>query len=418
MDVTGLVWMDVDTPEELVEARRLLPKLLRRGAMDPSDGPVARYLNRPITGRLAARLFLAGRIGPIPLWALSAVVGAAAGLAAALGLLLPAAVLVYLSSLLGQAGSDLSRLLESEDAGGLLSSYSDLALVAGVGAALWPLDALRSVLVALAAGGTVLHEYARSLALPSSPRGVSLSPGGRDVRSLVAVLALMAGLLEPLLVYMALVPLASSAALLALSLRGEGVPPRPRRPPIPEVEVRPRGRRPRSDIEENLASLVGSGVKLGVAVLLLRAASSLLSGVGPVDLAGVPLEAGDLLGAAETLAVIYFGYRMLMAAKFFADLASSILVRKMGVVTEAAVKRGLSDMLYLAFTGCLLLAVPPALSGLPWGWALAKAATLILLAVFALFLYDLTKLFYRSFRGAYQRMISALAERIGRAVHR
>jgi choline kinase/phosphatidylglycerophosphate synthase len=45
-------WQDVDTPEDLRAARRLLRRSLGKG----TDGPVSRYLNRPISTRLSMAL--------------------------------------------------------------------------------------------------------------------------------------------------------------------------------------------------------------------------------------------------------------------------------------------------------------------------------------------------------------------------
>jgi CDP-L-myo-inositol myo-inositolphosphotransferase len=46
VDVTGQSWLDVDTPQALHEAER---RLLQELGGKPSDGPVARYLNRPLS---------------------------------------------------------------------------------------------------------------------------------------------------------------------------------------------------------------------------------------------------------------------------------------------------------------------------------------------------------------------------------
>ena len=48
-DIGDHMWHDVDTPEDLVEAER---KLLK-GVLKASDGPVARYINRPISTALS-----------------------------------------------------------------------------------------------------------------------------------------------------------------------------------------------------------------------------------------------------------------------------------------------------------------------------------------------------------------------------
>src|SRR5205814_9387284 len=45
-------WLDVDTPQDLRSARRIV----RRSLVKESDGPISRYVNRPISTRLSMAL--------------------------------------------------------------------------------------------------------------------------------------------------------------------------------------------------------------------------------------------------------------------------------------------------------------------------------------------------------------------------
>lgn len=51
-DIKSLMWQDVDTPADLAEARRKLLASLRKA----SDGPISRYLNRPLSTALSRLL--------------------------------------------------------------------------------------------------------------------------------------------------------------------------------------------------------------------------------------------------------------------------------------------------------------------------------------------------------------------------
>jgi len=51
--VTGLSWLDVDTPEALREAER---RLMQDPGRKTRDGPVSRHLNRPISHLLSCYL--------------------------------------------------------------------------------------------------------------------------------------------------------------------------------------------------------------------------------------------------------------------------------------------------------------------------------------------------------------------------
>jgi choline kinase len=53
VDVTGLLWHDVDTPEDLEKARRIYWDILRRDIIKSSDGIVSRYFNRQISTRIS-----------------------------------------------------------------------------------------------------------------------------------------------------------------------------------------------------------------------------------------------------------------------------------------------------------------------------------------------------------------------------
>ena len=49
VDVTGLKWVDVDEPEAIAKAEHML---LRSAGAKPTDGPVARHINRPVSARI------------------------------------------------------------------------------------------------------------------------------------------------------------------------------------------------------------------------------------------------------------------------------------------------------------------------------------------------------------------------------
>ncbi len=429
VDVTGLLWMDVDTPEELGEARRILPRLLRRSLLKPGDGPVSRYMNRPISTRISVWLFLRGiSVSPNLISAVSFLtcVGGAALLALGGGVL--GGVLVQLSSILDGVDGEVARLFQRASGFGkvfdaLLDRYADLAVVAASGLAMWPLDSIGLLTLAAAAGNVFVTSYVSHLAgWGEDPRVVEMrawSPAGRDVRLLVAAMAAIAGRLDLFLIYMATVPAAFSAALVWLVLAGPG-PGRPaferpeRREPVPRVEARRVGRRRRlRRAERALGTLLSSAIKLTLALFIIRVVERLIVGFGPVLVGPFQIVPADLLAFAELVAVVYFGYRILMALKYLVDLTSGWLVRKLGAVTEAAVNRALVDLLYLSFLTVLMWIAPPRVSSLPGLGELAeRIVLLVLLVFFVLIVYDLMKLFYRSFRGAYERMVARLAEKL------
>jgi 1L-myo-inositol 1-phosphate cytidylyltransferase / CDP-L-myo-inositol myo-inositolphosphotransferase len=212
-------WQDVDTPADLQAARRLL----RRSLPKPSDGPVSRWLNRPVSTRIS--MALAGlRPSPdlVTLLVFLLTLGGAASLAAGAGLL--GAVLVQLSSMLDGVDGELARLLmRGSPRGALLDSVLDRVGDGAVllGAGLWAL-ALHvpapAVLVLTAAAITgaflsmAVKDRAAALGRPFPERLLGWLLGGRDGRLLLVAVCAVLG--QPL------VALAAVAATSGLAAAG------------------------------------------------------------------------------------------------------------------------------------------------------------------------------------------------------
>ena len=137
VDVTGEWWLDVDTPGVLRDARRLL---LMELVKPQEDGLVARYLNRPLSTRISARLS-ATSISPNQVTMFAFGVAVAGAVLFALGGLVGnvlGAMLVQLASVVDGSDGELARLTHTESPRGgwldtVLDRYADLAIVAGVG---------------------------------------------------------------------------------------------------------------------------------------------------------------------------------------------------------------------------------------------------------------------------------------------
>jgi CDP-L-myo-inositol myo-inositolphosphotransferase len=148
-DVDGALWADVDTPQD---RRRAIASLLDRYGAKPTDGPVARRINRPLS-RLVSRRLLATRIGPTPITLVNLALLVFSGALLALGaredvLLVVGGVLVQLSSALDGVDGELARVSgRSSELGGVLDAlsdrYGDLAVFVGAAiaagtTAAWP----------------------------------------------------------------------------------------------------------------------------------------------------------------------------------------------------------------------------------------------------------------------------------------
>jgi 1L-myo-inositol 1-phosphate cytidylyltransferase / CDP-L-myo-inositol myo-inositolphosphotransferase len=213
-------WQDVDTPEDL----RAASNRLRRSLTKDADGPVSRYLNRPISTRASMALahlpihpdvvslvaFLFALAGA---WALGVGAGVAGGL------------LVLASSILDGVDGEIARLrIRASAAGALLDGVLDRigdAVVLG-GLALWALDqggdpAIVVLLAVAATAGAMLSmatkDRVAALAIPPAPeRWIGFLLGGRDARLLfVTVFAIVGRPLAAILV----VAITSAASLAA-----------------------------------------------------------------------------------------------------------------------------------------------------------------------------------------------------------
>jgi 1L-myo-inositol 1-phosphate cytidylyltransferase / CDP-L-myo-inositol myo-inositolphosphotransferase len=194
-------WQDIDTPADLRRARRML----RASLSKPSDGPVSRYLNRPISTRVS---FAIAPLRPSPdlvSFLAFAVTLAGAWLIGRGGGIL-GGILVQLSSVLDGVDGELARIqLRTSAAGalldGVLDRLGDAAAVAAAG--LWALDqghdpgAVVALVVAATAGAMLsmaVKDRITSLGIPPPPeRLIGWLLGGRDARLLVLAVAVVVG---------------------------------------------------------------------------------------------------------------------------------------------------------------------------------------------------------------------------------
>jgi choline kinase/phosphatidylglycerophosphate synthase len=214
-------WIDVDTPEDLESARRLV----RHSLQKEGDGPVSRFLNRPISSRISMAIAPL-RLPPDLLSLVFLLVGVVAGWLLSAGHGLVGGIATHVASVLDGVDGETARLqLRAGPHGamldGVLDRLVDTAILAGMG--IWALSTDASpravVLVTVAAvAGALLSmaskDRAASLALPPAPeRPIGWTLGGRDGRLLIVTVSAIAGV--PLLG----LGLVAATAALALAIR-------------------------------------------------------------------------------------------------------------------------------------------------------------------------------------------------------
>lgn len=398
VDVTGLLWKDIDTPEDLVKARALYKRILIRDFKRATAGPATWLLVRPLSVRAALAM---------PPRALRAAGGLSLLVAAALASLVltagaPSPVMllpVYALALLADYCWVLNVLAQ-----GRLSSVSlATELVAEMSIAFTIFSALLpSLPLHLAAPAGVL--LALSSALPAAHNYLGGQP---TVFSLVS---------DPLLKYIA------SAALLLLGFGGLAavywilvglLPVYPAEPLRYEPrEVFPRLTRRRAPLRRRLEIAAASGFKLAISLIAISLAQAYLGDVALIGADIVQVRAGDALSVLALILVIYYGYRVLQGLAALVDAASARLAEAFKVTESVAKHIGL-DALYVVVLATALAFLPPSLRALPGlGELLSRAVALMLIALLVFFLYDLAKVVYRTFEDA----LHSLLDRVVRAV--
>jgi CDP-L-myo-inositol myo-inositolphosphotransferase len=197
----GCWWQDVDTREDL---RRAVARL-RRSLTKPSDGPVARYLNRPVSTRLSMALAHLP-IHPDVVSLVAFLLGITGALLLARAHGIAAAALVQLASILDGVDGEIARLQVRASPGGalldgVLDRLADAAILAGV--AVWAADGESDptaviVLAVAAATGALLSMATKdritALGIPPAPeRWIGFLMGGRDARLLIVAVAALLG---------------------------------------------------------------------------------------------------------------------------------------------------------------------------------------------------------------------------------
>ncbi len=203
VDVTGMSWLDVDTPDALREAER---RLMRDQGRKTRDGPVSRHLNRPVS-RWMSRYLVRTMVTPNQIsllsWMLSCV---AAGVMAMSGYpaLAIGGVLAQLASIIDGCDGEIARLKRSQSEFGgwfdaVLDRYADAVLLFGL---MWHEFAATGTNLSLLLGfaaivGSFLNSYTADKydgLMAQRLQGASYFRLGRDVRVFIIFLGALLNL--------------------------------------------------------------------------------------------------------------------------------------------------------------------------------------------------------------------------------
>ena len=415
VDVTGKLWKDVDTPEDLVEARKVYWQILRKELTKPEDGLAHRTLNRPISTRISIMAYRRSfRIEPLTVTLVSFILGLSAGFLLAMRVFILGGLLVQLASVIDGVDGELARLYRKATPwGGYLDSVldrvSDVAIVAGLTLSSPIIDDFTLLFAILAAANVIFVSYMTHnlSSLGISTEKLRKVPATRDVRLFVVFIASLLSLPIIGLCYLAVAPifyLSYSLALAYKMRRGEIKLERVRREPKPEILIE------RKEMSNTIKSLISNSIKLGLALLIVSMIAPIIANITLINLNGLALSTDNLLSILNLIVIIYFGYRIMLALKVVIDIIAKRLVGAVGI-TETTLKHILVDCFYIVLAALLWVYLPLQLSTYMGEWA-SRLAALTILVFFLLILYDLTKLLYKTFGDFYKEIVEKIAKKL------
>lgn len=127
------------------------------------------------------------------------------------------------------------------------------------------------------------------------------------------------------------------------------------------------------------------------------------------------LEAEFLTWALTTFIALLFFIRALSDALVLGDVAVDVMVRRLGIKEKMSSRRAMRDFIYIIAFILVAAAVSPILAGFgEVGELLSKVATLAILGVVIILIYDIGRVLYR----AVEEKMESLADRLASMAER
>lgn len=420
VDVTGKLWKDIDTPEDLDKGRKIYWQILRKDLAKSGDGLISRYLYKPISTRISIIMYRRGfMIEPLTLTFILFILGLLAGLLLAMREFLLGGLMVQVVSVIGGLKDELTELhrktvLAAGYVDAVLDRISDITIVAGLTVSALTIDSFTLLLAMLAVANVVLVSYAtdnfNSLGVRTKVLGSI--PATKDARLFMISVASILSLPMYGLYYLAIAPIfyLSYSLVLALKIRREIKLERIGGEPKPEVLIE------KKEVSSRIESLISNSIKLGLALLLINMTAPIISGITLIDFGSFALSSDHLLSTLNLIIIIYFGYRILLALRAMIDVMTRRLVDVVGV-TETTLRQVSVDSLYIVLAIALWVYLPSQLKPIPYlGDYLSRLVALIIFVFFLLIFYDLVKLLYKTFGDFFKEIVVKITERLHESI--
>ncbi|GBC70923.1 Bifunctional IPC transferase and DIPP synthase [Candidatus Calditenuaceae archaeon HR02] len=410
VDVTGLLWKDIDTPSDLEAAREIYHEILRRDLVKPSDGLVSRLLNRSISTRISLYLYKKGLfIHPNIISLISFIAAALGATAFPAGFFLVGGLLIQIASILDGVDGEVARLFKATSSQGevfdnILDRVADIAVIAGVAAASWPLSTLDAILsIIAAASATLVSQTTHMLSrLNIEVDNLRKIPATRDARLFSVFICSAAGYPLYSVYYIAFASAIFVIAGLVLLFRGSltwswPMPRRRRSEAWPRLalELTARGA---------VHTVIVNAFRLTIGLLVTRLLLTPFADIVIME-NHVTLEVATFLPLAEIGVIIYFGSKIIVSSGILVELASAKLVHRLRL-TSTIIRETISDTTYL-FLALILWTYSWSLGTLPiTGPYIVKSLAPATAIIIIYMVYRLVDRLYKAYREAIEEEIS------------
>lgn len=402
VDVTGYLWHDIDTAEDLTEARLLYWDILKRNLVKETDGPVAKTINRKISTRISTFLYR-NRIFIDP--NILSIILTIAGLATAILIFLKHAilggVLAEFVSIMDGVDGELARLYKRESELGafldsLLDRIVDISLIIATTSLLFNFMNFVHLLLLLsiAISGALMVSYTNSLLrkAPYLPKLRNSFPWAtRDVRLLTLAIGLVISMPEAIMLALIYIAISSWAYVIrAVYYRISG--PKEHKAedflrtgrPLPQVEV------PRTIIRYHAGNIASSTVYLLVAILVLGGLKELFTYLK----APTPVLSAVIL--TQILVISYFGVKIIYNILRLSHVLVTT-VTKARLTTPSVFWKITTFSAAAVAIGVIWLIARTAIEPLIYSTEALRALDLFFVALIILTIYQLGKIVYRAF---------------------
>jgi len=139
------------------------------------------------------------------------------------------------------------------------------------------------------------------------------------------------------------------------------------------------------------------------------------TGINNIEIPGLSLNAGFLIGTITWLFAAIFVIRALSDALILSDIVTDIIVKRLGIKEERSSRRAARDAIYIIVTILVATALYPLLGTLgETGNMLTTATTYVALAIILLLIYDIGRILYRMI----EQRAESIADRLAKMAER